>query len=226
MLIDIRQCDESSASRRSDVTWDLLLIGLTCSLEPIPITGFILTLSTRNGARNGVGFLGGWVLSLIAVIALTIAFTGDSPPAPSTAPSNAILIAKIVLGVGLCAFALSYRRREPKWMKRMDQMTPWSAALLAVLLQPWGLVAAAALTVTQAQLSRTSDLVALIAFCIVATSANLIMEGWVILSPERARERLEGLRQWMATHRTQMIVYLSLIVGVVLITRSAYALSK
>jgi len=213
------------------MTFELVLLGLACSLEPIPLTGFILTLSTKNGTRNGLGFLIGWVLSLAAVVGITLAITAGKPPAPSTAPANGVLAAKIAIGVGLLAFAWHYRTRpqkeqsDPKWMSRMDRMSVWTAALLAFLLQPWALVSAGALSITQADTSNTSDVLSIVLFCLLATLSLLVMEGYAVLAPEAARARLDGLRSWINNHRQQMIVYLSVIVGVMLISKSAYALA-
>ena len=213
------------------MTFELVLIALVISLEPIPLTGFILTLSTKSGARNGFGFLVGWVLSLALVIVVTLAFTAGKPPKPSTAPSTGILIAKLVLGVGLLVFAWRYRQRpekpaaQPSWMKKMDQMKVWTAAVLAFLLQPWGMVAAAALSITQADVSNSGDVATLVVFCFLATVSLIVMEGYVLLSPEPARARLDGLREWMDTHKRTMIVYLSVGVGFLLISKSVYALA-
>jgi threonine/homoserine/homoserine lactone efflux protein len=212
------------------LTVDLVLLGLACSLEPIPLTGFILTLSTHHGTRKGLFFLAGWVLSLALVIGATLAFTAGKPPAPSTAPSEGILAAKILIGVALIVFAWRYRRRAPKvagqpsWMKRIDHMSVWTAAVLAFLLQPWGLVAAAALSITQADTSKTSDVLTIVLFAVLATLSLLVMEVYAILAPDASQARLAGLRQWMDVQRTQVIVYLSLIVGLWLIGKSTYSL--
>lgn len=212
------------------MTFDLILIGLACSLEPIPLTGFILVLSTDHGTKKGLFFIAGWLLSLAAVIGLTLAFTAGKPPAPSTAPSEAVLAAKIALGVGLILFALRYHRRAPKqpttpgWMKRVDHMSVWTAALLAFLLQPWGLVAAGALSITEADTSNASDVASIVLFAFLATAGLLVMEGYALLAPEASRARLNGLREWMNVHRAQVIVLLSVVVGLWLIGKSAYAL--
>jgi threonine/homoserine/homoserine lactone efflux protein len=212
------------------MTFDLILIGLACSLEPIPLTGFILTLSTEHGTRKGLFFIFGWLISLAVVIGLTLAFTAGKPPAPSTAPSDAILVAKIVLGLGLIAFALRYRRKprgeakEPSWMQRMDHLSVWTAAVLAFLLQPWGLVAAGALSITQADTSQTDAVLSIIAFVILATLGLLVLETYALLAPEASRARLDDLRQWMNVHRTEVIVYLSVAVGLWLIGKSTYSL--
>lgn len=212
------------------MTLNLVILGLACSLEPIPLTGFILTLSTEHGTRKGLFFIFGWLLSLGLVIGLTLGITAGKPPAPDTAPSDAVLAAQIAIGVGLILFAWRYRLRapkvhaEPSWMKRVDKMSVWAAMVLAFLLQPWGLVAAGALEISKANTSHASDVVAIIVFVVLASLSLLVMESYALLAPEAARVRLTGLRQWMNVHRTEVIVYLSVIIGLWLIGKSTYSL--
>src|SRR5271155_4811648 len=112
---------------------DLLLIGLVIAVEPIPLTAFILVLSSKGGVRKGAAFIFGWLLSLAVVIAITVLVTGNKPPAPSTAPSLGALAAKIAIGVVLVFFAVRQRRRmgrpkppkkTPKWQTGIDNMSP------------------------------------------------------------------------------------------------------
>ena len=212
------------------MTLDLILIGLACSLEPIPLTGFILTLSTEHGTRKGLFFIFGWLLSLALVIGITLAITAGKPPEPSTAPAEAVLAAQIAIGAGLIIFAWRYRLRapkvhtEPSWMKRVDKMSVWAAMVLAFLLQPWGLVAAGVLEISKADTSKSSDVVAIILFVVLASLALFVMEGYALVAPEAAQARLNGLREWMNVHRAQVIVYISVILGLWLIGKSTYSL--
>src|SRR5664279_2318042 len=111
------------------MTLDLILIGLVISLEPIPLTAFIVVLASKNGVRKGAAFIFGWLLSLAIVIALTILVTGNKPPKPSTAPSLAALAVKILIGVVLVIIAVRQWRRmgkpkkpkkTPKWQTGID----------------------------------------------------------------------------------------------------------
>src|ERR1700690_291822 len=104
--------------------FELLLIGLVITLEPIPLTAFILVLASEGGVRKGAGFNFGWLVSLAIVVAATVLATGNKPPAPSTAPSLAALAVKMLIGVGLLLVALRQWRRmgrpkkpkkTPKW---------------------------------------------------------------------------------------------------------------
>ena len=81
------------------IVLNLVLIGLVITLEPLPLTAFILILSSKGGVRKGAAFIFGWLLSLAIVIAFTVLVTGNNPPKPSTAPS---LAERRIYGTGWC----------------------------------------------------------------------------------------------------------------------------
>ena len=89
---------------------DLVIIGLAITLEPIPLTAFLLILMSKGGVRKGAAFIFGWLLSLAVVVAGTILVTGNKPPKPNTAPSLAALAVKITIGVALLVIAERQRK--------------------------------------------------------------------------------------------------------------------
>lgn len=213
--------------------FDLLLIGLAITFEPIPLTAFILILASKNGTRKGAAFIFGWLASLAVVVAITLLVTGNNPPKPSTAPSLASLAAKIAIGVALLLIALRQRRKmgqpkkpkkPPKWQTGIDNMSPWYAMALAPLTQPWGLVAAGVATITEAKLSSWADYLAIIGFCLIATGIYIVMELYVGFRPEEGQALLTRLRTWMDTHTDQVIIVVSLVLGLWLVGKSAYLL--
>ncbi|AZQ38923.1 GAP family protein [Streptomyces cyaneochromogenes] len=109
---------------------------------------------------------------------------------------------------------------------RLDRGSIWPAAGLAVLLQPWGLVAAGGVTVVAADASHLTTWLVLLAFCVLATASLLAAELYVVLKPAPARRRLLGLRSWMGDHAQQAIVFGSITVGLWLTGRSVYGLAS
>ena len=215
------------------MTLDLILIGLVISLEPIPLTAFIVVLASTNGVRKGAAFLFGWLLSLAAVIALTVVVTGNKPPKPSTAPSLAALAVKILIGVVLLLVALrQYRKlgkpkppkKTPKWQTGVDNMSLWFAVALGPLTQPWGLVAAGIATITEAKLASWESYLALVLFCLVGTSTYLAMEIYAGFRPTQTQALLDRIRNWIDTHTDQVIIIGSIALGFYLIGKSIYAL--
>jgi len=215
------------------VTLDLILIGLTISLEPIPLTTFIVVLASKNGVRKGAAFLFGWLASLAIVIALTIVATGNKPPKTNSAPSLAALAFKIWAGVVLLLIALrQYRRlgkpkppkKTPKWQTGVDNMSLWFALALGPLTQPWGLVAVGIATITEAKLSSWQDYIAIVLFCLVSTSTYLVMEVYAGFRPARTQALLAQIRNWIESHRDQVIIVGSIVLGFYLIGKSTYLL--
>jgi len=213
------------------VVLDLTIIGLAITLEPIPLTAFIIILASERGTRKGAAFVFGWLVSLAIVVAVTVLATGNSPPKSNTAPSLASLAVKIALGAVLLLIALrQYRRmgqpkkpkKPPKWQASVDKMSPWYAMALAPLTQPWGLIAAGAATVVEAKLSSWEDYLALVYFCVLATASYLLMEIYAALRPDQTQDFISRLRTWIDTHTDQVIVWVSLVVGLWLIGKSTY----
>ena len=207
---------------------NLMIIGLAITLEPITLVAFILILAAEKGTRKGLAFILAWLACLVAVIAVTVLVTGGKPPQPATAPSTAALAVKVALGVVLILFAVRQRRRmgrprkPPTWMARLDRLSPWAAAGLGVFLQPWALVAAGAATVVQAKLSSAGDYLALVIFCLLATSSFPAMELYAAFAPAAAGARLGQMRAWIDGHKDQAIIAGSLVVGFWLVGDSIY----
>ncbi|MEU9094473.1 GAP family protein [Streptomyces sp. NPDC087901] len=211
---------------------DLVIIGLAINVGPLHNSAFILLLSAPRGVRKGLAFVLAWLGCLVLVLAVVILLTGGKPPVPRSAPSTVALALKLALGIGMVVYAESKRRRSgggrqhrtPKWLGRLDSASGWTAAGLGVILQPWGLVAAGAATVVQAHLSSLGSYVSLVAFCLLATSGLITMELYATFRPAKSRAKLGALRDWTESHQDQVIVTLSLLVGVWLVAKSIYQL--
>ena len=172
----------------------------------------------------------GWLACLVVVVVAVTLTTQGKPPAPSTVPSTAALAVKLAIGVALVLFAwrrwrrIGAPRKPPTWMARLDGASPWAAAGLAAFLQPWALVAAGAATITQAKLSGPADYLTLVLFALLATASFLYLELYATFAPATAGVRLQALRTWLDTHREQVIILLSLLLGLWLVGNSLYYL--
>ena len=210
---------------------NLVLIGLAITLDPLPLTAFIVILPSKRGARKGAAFVFGWLVSLAIVVTATVLATGNNPPKPSTAPSLAALAVKIALGAVLVVIAVRRVRRRgrpkkpkkpPKWQEHVDSMSPWFATVLAPTLQPWALIGAGTATVVEAKLSSWESYLALFVFCVLASSSYLAMEIYAVVKPRQSQALLARFRTWIDTHTDQVIIVGSLILGFWLIADSIY----
>jgi hypothetical protein len=212
------------------VLLDLLVIGLAITLEPLQNIAMILILGAERGIMKGLWFILGWLGSLTIIVAGVILILGGQPLKTNTSPSTAGLAVKLAIGVLLLYIAYRQRqkmgqpRKPPNWMAKLNGLTPLGAAGLAVLLQPWTLVAAGVATVTGAKVSNFWEYAFLFGFCLLCTATLLAMELYAAFSPEAAHTRLANIRTWVETHRDQAIIVLSLILGLWLVSHSIYEL--
>jgi hypothetical protein len=213
---------------------DLIVVGLAIALDPISLTPFLLILASTRGVQKGAAFMLGWLASIAIVIAGTLLVTGSNPPKPSSAPSIAALVVKLLIGIGLIYYAMRQRRKmgqpkppkkTPKWQTGIDNMSLWFAAILAPLTQPWGLVAAGVTVIIKADLASAQDVVAVVLFALIATSIIITLELYASLRPERAQEFIRRIRSWIGSHSDQVVVILFSVVGLYLVGSSIYYLS-
>jgi hypothetical protein len=203
---------------RWDVVADLVLIALGIALQPVRLSAFILILSTKGGTKKGLGFILGWLACLVLVVAVVVLITGGKPVRFQTIPSTVVLITKLALGIALIVIAAvqwqqrSRAHRPPAWLDRLDTMSPWTAAVIAAIMQPWTLVAAAAVTAAQAGLSSLGDYLALASFSLLATSSFIVLELYAAFAPA-ASTRLAALRSWLDMHGNEVIIIVCLVVG-------------
>jgi hypothetical protein len=216
---------------------DLFLIGLVVTLEPIPLSAFILLLAAERGLLKGLGFVLGWLGTLVLIVAVIVVVTGGKPLIPKSSPSTAALVIKLVAGAILIGIAERRRRRlsggssaapkdkkQPKWMARIDQLNPLAAAGLGFLLQPWVLVAAGITTIVEGKLSSPIEYIGVFAFAVWCSASYLALETYAAVRPAVVKARLEALLDWINTHTDQAIVFLSLFLGLYLMAKAIYGL--
>jgi len=210
---------------------DLVLIGLAITLDPLPLTAFMIVLPSKRGVRKGAAFVFGWLVSLAIVVTVTVVATGNNPPKPSTAPSLASLAIRAALGAVLVVIGVRHVRargrpkppkKPPKWQEHVDSMSPWFAMVLAPTLQPWALIGAGAATVVEAKLSSWESYLALFGYCVLASASYLAMEIYAIVRPDQSQALLARFRAWIDHHTDQVIIVGSLLIGFWLIGNSIY----
>jgi len=213
------------------VVLNLILIGLAVTLDPLPLTAFLVVLPSERGTRKGAAFVFGWLVSLAIVVTITVLATGNNPPKPSTAPSLAALAVKSALGAVLVVIAVRRIRargrpeppkKPPKWQAHVDNMSPWFALGLAPTLQPWLLIGAGAATVVEAQLASWASFLALFLYCVLASASYLAMETYAVIRPDQSQALLARFRAWIDAHTDQVIIGGSLIIGLWLMANSIY----
>jgi hypothetical protein len=212
----------------------LLVFGLLCAIQPLPATGYILVLESNQGRRNSTAYLAGWMICLLAIVAITLASTGGDPPSPNSGTNTTI--SAVMVGLGALLLLLALRRRirrnqgkakpyrEPKWMAKVNGMSLWAAAGLGILLQPWPIIAAGALTIAGLDGSSAISVIAIILFVVLASGSILTMHLYSRLRPERSKAALDRLRRWIEANQDLAIEWVCWAAGAFIIVKNGYSL--
>ena len=138
---------------------------------------------------------------------------------------------KIVLGVLLLLVAArQFRSRPrggeephmPKWMTRIDNITPLAAFGLAAALSGANpknllLAAAGAAAIAQTGIPGGQQAIAYLIFAVIGTLGVGIPVGIYFALGERSAKFLAGLKDWMSEHNAVIMTVLCLIIGTKLI---------
>jgi hypothetical protein len=198
----------------------LVVLGLVIAVEPLPVIGFILVLSTPRGRANGFAFVLAWVATIAAIAAGVVALADTWSPSGGGTQGQVGYSLQLVAGLVLLVLWRVRARRPPPsagpspgWMRRIDRLSPPGSAFLGFLLQPWPLTAAAMGAILHAGVGVPGSIAAGAVFTVLATSGLLAMLGYELLAPERARARLGALRAWLEAHRSRAITITAGVVG-------------
>ena len=180
---------------------EVLTYAIAVDLSFLAIVAVILMLFSSRAKVNGPCYLAGWVvaLSVVSTVVYVVSYNGDA--ATSTTTSDTISWGKVIFGALLLLLAArDWRNRPapgvepemPKWMTRVDTLSPGKAFGLGVVLagvNPKNLLltVAAAAGLAQLGLSTSDAVVSLIVFVAVGSLAIAGPVVYYFLGGERAR---------------------------------------
>jgi hypothetical protein len=207
----------------------IVLLGLLASLSPSTIVVFILLLATTRARVNATAFLVGWCISLIIVFAASYALGGVRASQHGSG-RIAVEVVEIVLGVVLCFLAAQqWRRRDiprtgsvitKRLTGRLKNLSPWEAAIVGVLEQPWTLTAAVAVVLVRHHSATFIDFVALLVFTVLSTATVGLIFVYFARRPGEAEGQLSTLRNRVMRASPAIFAIVSLVVGLFLIVDS------
>jgi len=203
----------------------ILLLGLLASISPVTLVVFLLLLATTRARLNAGAFLIGWTVSLTVVFGLSYAL-GAYHGVRSSSGSTALAVLELLLGAGLVGVGFwQWKHRDrarsgpgvsPDLQERLKGLTPWGAAVLGVLKQPWSLTAAAALVLVQHHSALIVAVIAFVLFLVVSTASVGGLYIYYAREPEKAEARLAELYARVVQLGPVLLAVLSWVVGLVL----------
>jgi hypothetical protein len=212
---------------------EVLTFAIAVAISPIPIIAVILMLFSARARVNGPAFLFGWVVALAVVSTIVYVVSHEGNVATDSTAADSVSWGKIVLGVVLLLLARrNWRNRPapgaepsmPKWMARVDSLSPLEAAGLGVVLaavNPKNLILTMGSAAGLAQLGlSTSDAIVAIAVFVVLGSVSIAGPVlYALVGGDRARGTLDSAKGWLGEHNAAVMAALFLVFGVDLIAK-------
>ena len=219
---------------------EVLPFAVGVALSPAAIISVILMLFSRRARVNGTLFLLGWVVALGVLVAVVYAIADQSNTATSNTSSDSVSWLKIVLGASFLLLARrEWQKRPapgaeaemPKWMARVDGLTPVQALGLGVLLgglnpKNLALGIGAAAGLAQLGLSTADAVVSLIVFVAVGSLTIVGPIVYHLVEGAKATAALDELKDWLGRHNDAVMAVLFVVLGAVLIAKGLAPLTK
>ena len=210
------------------VIGEILPLALGIAISPIPIIAAILMLLSPKAKAVSVGFLVGWVVGIIAAVAVFTLLSGLIPEEDPEASKPIAGTIKILLGAGLLVLAVRQWRSRPKpgekaalpkWMAAIDTVTTGRATFLGFLLaaaNPKNLLMAiaAGLVIGAGGLTRAEESLAIAIFLLIAASTVAIPVIAYLIASKRMTAPLESLRDWLVQNNPTLMTVHLLVLGV------------
>ena len=212
---------------------NVVLMTLVIAFEPIPILGGVLLLTAKRGRPKAVAFALGWALAL-AVIGLLVVLLGGqfSTPSGSTS-SKASAALDIVLGLVLAVVAMRTRAKArepgeaatPKWMQRIDTMSPVAAFVLGAFLPPYLVAAAVGNDIVRQHLGTGARAAAMALYVVIGSLGILIPIGVTVVRPKSSDAVLASWRAWLQANWQMLAFWLLAGIGAYLVVKGVVELA-
>ena len=214
----------------SDVIGEILPLAVVIALSPIPIVATILMLLSPRARSTGIGFLVGWIVAVMVLVAVFSALSNLLPAPDSEGSSPVSAVLKIVIGTALVVLGIrkwtgragrDELASEPAWMARVDSMSGRGAVLFGMLLgaNPKNVLVAlaAGVAIGSSGLTIPEEAIAGALFTAVAAASVAIPVIIYLAAAGRMHAPLVTVRGWLVENNATVMSVQSLVIGVVVI---------
>lgn len=211
--------------------WGVMIgLGVAMALQPLPVLAAVVLLSVKRGIRKAWAFFLGEFVVIFGIGVATVALhVGTSQMDASKPASIVTLVAGVVLLVLSAWLTVQSRRgvevKEPAWLAKLDQMEPWPAFLLGLLLPTYVIAIAAGAHIVGVHPGTATAVAAMLVFLVVGMSTVYTPIMLAQFAPDRSRPARMRLRDWLIHNWRGVGAGLLLVVGALLIVKAAVALS-
>jgi Sap, sulfolipid-1-addressing protein len=212
----------------------LVPLALVIAISPFSVIPAVLVLQTPRPRPTSLAFLGSWLLGLVVLTAVFVAFS-DALGGLHNKPPAWASWTRIVLGLALIAFGIyrwSTRRshtESPKWMRSFETLTPARAVITGLVLvvirvEVLTMCALAGLAIGNSGLGIAGEWVTGAIFIALAVSTVAIPVLAYAAAGHRLDDPMTRLKEWMERNNAAMLAAILVLIGVMVLYHGVEAL--
>lgn len=213
----------------------LIPLGLVISLSPLTVIPAVLVLQAPRPRPSGLAFLGGWLFSLAALTALSVAASGllgglDKAP-PRWSSWLRVVLGSLLIVYGIVKWFTRHGHSEsPGWMRSFSTITPtraglMGAALAAVRPDVALICVPAGLAIGGSGLGAGGDWLAAAFFVAVAASSVAVPILAYAAAGNRLDDTLVRLKDWMDKNNAALLAAVLVVIGAMILYHGIDALT-
>ena len=204
-------------------------LGVAMALQPLPVLAAVILLSVQRGIRKAWAFFLGEFIVMFGIGAAAVLVQFGTSEQSASKPASYVTLAA---GVALLAAGVWFLVRagrgsamkEPSWLAKLDQMEPWPAFLLGLILPTYVIAIAAGAHIAGTQPGPRAAVAGMVVFLVVGMSTVYTPIGLAQLAPVRSGPARARLRDRLVRDWPRIGAALLLLVGLALVAKAALAL--
>lgn len=218
-----------STQMYTELIFDILLSAAVIALSPFPVIAITLVLGSTHARSNGIAFVVGW-LSGLSALTLAAYFVLINIEIVAGNRYDSVGWAQIIFGIILLLLALkkwqglSKPKGEasvPAWMSSVDKLSTGKTIVLGATLagiNPKNLVFSMLFltNLIDANVGFASTTIFIVIFIIMCSLMVLGSVGYYLVKTDSSEKALQKIKTFMITNNDTVMMYMSLIFGVVL----------
>jgi len=216
----------------TELILSLIPLAIAAALQPPQVIALVILLQTRRGVANGLAYIVGMIVFRLFLGGIFWVLISNVEKTVETKGGNfSLLVGTVILVLGILMLVHALREgfsahgedeTAASWFDKLQDVTPFRSTLVGIgflALDPkdWLVDISVINLIADADLSGLNNLLAFLAYILMAQALLLIPLILSVFIPKRTQEGLTRLTAWMRRQERAIEIVFALIFGLLFI---------
>jgi len=216
----------------TELILSLIPLAVAAALQPPQVVALVVLLQTKRGATNGLAYIIGMIVFRLLLGGIFWVLISNIEETIETRGGNfGLLVGTFILVLGILMLVHALRQFfsvhgedevATSWLDKLQDVTPFRSALVGIgflALDPkdWLVDISVINLIADTDLSGLNNLLAFLAYILMAQALLLIPLILSVFIPKRTQEGLTRLTAWMRRQERAIEIVFALIFGLLFI---------